>query len=87
MLHWFVTLHYLCEEIFEDENQAIDKDQSVDQNEEVEEDIFKSTATESTSGNLKQNCLAELPCRMAAFILATFTGYALSSWWNCISTY
>ena len=78
MLLWFVTIDdYLCEEIWEDEDQAIDKDHSMDGNQEVEEDIFNSPATKSTkstSGNIKQNCLAESPCRMAAFILASFTG-------------
>ena len=31
----------------------------MDENQEVEEDIFNSTATESTRGNIKENCLAE----------------------------
>ena len=53
MLPWFVTLDFLCEEIWEDEDQAIDKDELVDGNQEVGEDIFNSTAIESTSGNLK----------------------------------
>ena len=56
MLPWFVTLDFLCEEIWEDEDQAIDKDELVDGNQEVGEDIFNSTAIESTSGNFYNVC-------------------------------
>ena len=54
----------------------------MDGNQEVEEDIFNSTATESTSGNLKQNRLAEwlnlfLLCLQAKHYLPDATVSAL----------